>query len=244
MFVSKTALLIVHQETSDPARVGRLVAERGYRLDVRCPNIGDALPESMDRHDAVVVFGGPMSANDGSKMPGIRAELDFIPTALESGKPFFGVCLGAQLLARALGAPVSAHPDGLAEIGYTAITPTAAGRGHFDGPMMVYQWHREGFELPHGATLLAEGETFANQAYRYGNAVGIQFHPEVVLETIERWTTVAAEHLKRPGAQPREAHIAGFARWDPALDRWLNRFLDHLLGPAPGGGTAAEDGRA
>ena len=95
-------LLIVHQQFSDPGRMGAKLQALGYELDLRCPMLGAPLPASMDDHEAVVVFGGPMSAND-DHLDGIRAELDWIPRAVESGKPYLGICLGAQLLARAGG---------------------------------------------------------------------------------------------------------------------------------------------
>lgn len=229
------ALLIVHQEHSDPARVGAVVDSLGYELDLRCPNRGCLLPETMDGHDAVIVFGGPMSANDrdNGETPGIRAELDFIPLVLASGKPFLGICLGAQLLAKALGARVSLHPEGRIEAGYYRIAPTEDGCRYFDGPMMVYQWHKEGFDLPHGAALLAEGEIFANQAFRYGGAYGLQFHPEVLAANIQRWIERGAERLASPGARPVETHFDGFRRYDPVVDGWVRRFLRGLLVDRP-----------
>ena len=227
----RTALLIVHRETSDPGRVGRLLSQGGYDLDIRCPNLGHALPENMAGHDAAVIFGGPMSVNDGHDMPGIGAELAFMPKILESDKPFLGICLGAQLLARTLGADVWPHPKALAEIGYYRVIPTKAGEAYFDGPTMFYEWHREGFDLPASATLLATGETFTNQAFRYGdNALGIQFHPEVTREMMGRWTASGAERLKSPGAQPAEAHFTGMERHDAAVDRWIRRAINRLFG--------------
>lgn len=124
----KKVLLIVHQITSDPGRVGRMLRERGYTLDIRCPSNQEELPATMEDHDAVAIFGGPMSANDDKTLPFIRTELDWIPTALDSRKPFLGICLGAQLLARALGATVAPHPEGRAEIGYFPVVPTRPGR--------------------------------------------------------------------------------------------------------------------
>ncbi len=227
----RTALLIVHRETSDPGRVGRLLSQCGYDLDIRCPNLGHALPESMAGYDAAVIFGGPMSVNDGHDMPGIGAELAFMPKILESDTPFLGICLGAQLLARTLGADVWPHPKGLTEIGYYRIIPTKAGATYFDGPTMFYEWHREGFDLPASATLLATGETFTNQAFRYGErALGIQFHPEVTREMIGKWTEQGVERLKSPGAQPAEAHIEGMKRYDVAVDRWIRRTINRLFG--------------
>lgn len=225
------ALLIVHQKTSDPGRIGRLLMEAGYALDIRCPNIGDPLPESQDGHDVVVIFGGPMSANDGHVTPGIKAELEFVPRVLGAGTTLVGICLGAQIIARSLGAPVERHREGIVEVGFTGISPTSDGRGLFDEPTMVYQWHREGFELPRGATQLAQNRVFVNQAFRYGETTwGVQFHPEVTRAIVERWTEKAAEDLVLPGAQARDDQLASFERYDAQVERWSRRFLDTILG--------------
>lgn len=149
----KKILLIIHQPTSDPGRVGQILRANGYMLDVRCPSVQEELPTTMDSHDGAVVFGGPMSANDSETLPFIRAELDWIPVALESGKPFLGICLGAQLLARVLGAAIAPHPDGLTEIGYFPIVSKEAGRDYFNEPLNVYHWHSEGFKLPKDGSL-------------------------------------------------------------------------------------------
>ena len=97
-----TVLLIVHQKKSVPGHIGHLFEERGYKFDRRCPCLGDELPEELDRYAAVVIFGGPMSAND-CWMPGIKKELDFVPRVLKAEIPFLGLCLGGQILARVLG---------------------------------------------------------------------------------------------------------------------------------------------
>lgn len=226
----KTALMIVQQSSSNPGRVGDRLRQMGFELDIRCPNVGDRLPGTLDGLDAVVIFGGPMSANDDATVPGVRAQLDFLPTVFETGTPTLGICLGAQLLARTLGSSVKRHPHGLVEVGYHPIVPTAEGTGHFLGPMMAYQWHREGFDLPHGATCLATGETFRNQAFRYGDSVyGVQFHPEVLRVMIEVWTTRAAEDLILPGAQSKADQLRDFDRHDPAIDLWLEMFLGRIF---------------
>jgi GMP synthase (glutamine-hydrolysing) len=222
-------LLIVHQENSDPGLVGQMLRARGYELDIRCLPMGDRLPPHLDDYDGAVIFGGPMSANDDDTLPFIRAELDWVTVVLESGKPFLGICLGAQLLARALGATVAPHPDGVAEIGYFPVQPTVAGEA-FDLPTQVYHWHREGFELPQGATLLAQGETFINQAFCYGNAYGLQFHPEMTQEMVDKWTTLGAEQLTLTGAQSRQQQLENYPLYTPAIAIWLERFLPHWLG--------------
>lgn len=103
----KKILIVVHQETSDPGLVGQLLRENGYDLDIRCPAIGHSLPSTMESYSGTIVFGGPMSANDDNTLPFIRTELDWIPIALESEKPYLGICLGAQMLARVLGGKVT-----------------------------------------------------------------------------------------------------------------------------------------
>lgn len=226
----KKALMIVQQVTSDPARVGERMRQMGFEMTIRCPNAGDPLPPDLEEYDGVVIFGGPMSANDDDTIPGIRAQLDFLPTVFESKTPTLGICLGAQLLARSLGSSVTRHPDDFVEVGYHPIVPTAEGEEHFHGSMRVFQWHREGFDLPHGAIRLATGKTFKNQAFRYGESVyGIQFHPEVVRDTIELWTSKGEKDLVLPGAQPKDSQLAAFEHYDPAIDRWLTMFLGQVF---------------
>jgi GMP synthase (glutamine-hydrolysing) len=103
-------------------------------------------------------------------------------------------------------------------------------------PSKVYQWHREGFEVPAGAELLATGHRFPNQAIRVGRrAYGLQFHPELTLAMMHRWTVRGAGRLDSPGAQPRHRHFEGQCLWGDRNRLWLERFLDHWLGD----GTAA-----
>lgn len=222
----KPFLLVLQTRTGHPGRVGTKLKARGYPLDIRYPLEGDALPARMDDYAGAVVFGGPMSANDDDHLPGLHAELAWIATVLEARLPFLGICLGAQLLARVLGARVAPHPFGLAEIGYFPVYPTVAGAPWFELPLPVYHWHQEGFDLPGDAILLAQGERFPHQAFRYGsNAFGIQFHPEVTRDIMETWLTRAAQRLVLLGAQSAEQQRCGHTRHDAALESWLDRFL-------------------
>jgi GMP synthase (glutamine-hydrolysing) len=226
----KKVAIVVHQEHSRPGRVGALLEKRGYELHRLCPNRGCQLPEDMSDYAGVVIFGGPMSANDCGTLAGIKCELDWIPRVVEAGVPYLGLCLGAQLLTRAVGGKVAPRADGLVEVGYAHITPTPAGQAWFKGPMRVYQWHREGMTVPDCCEVLAGSEHYPVQAFRYGaNAFGFQFHPEVTLEMKSIWTLKATESLKRPGAQPRGVHLSMHALYDPPLDRWINGFLDRWL---------------
>ena len=227
--VPKKVAIVVHQEQSRPGRVGALLEKRGYELHRLCPNLGCDLPEDMSDYAGVVIFGGPMSANDCGMLAGIKCELDWIPKVIEAGVPYLGLCLGAQLLTRALGGRVSPHPEGKIEVGYVDIEPTEAGRAWFKGPMKVYQWHREGMDVPDCCELLATNDTYPVQGFRCGpNAFGFQFHPEVTLQMKEVWT-LNSERLKQPGVQQRGVHLSMHALYDPPLDRWIDGFLDRWL---------------
>ncbi len=232
----KQVLIILHQEHSTPGKVGAFLTERGYQLDRRCPNLGAPLPDSLAAYDAAVVFGGPMSAND-EHLDGIKAELSWLErVALPSSCPLLGICLGAQEMARVLGAKVGPHRDGHVEIGYFEIETTGACDSFLAKTTTFYQWHSETFEIPRSAVHLARNERFPGQAFRYGDhAYAIEFHPEMTMEMIERWSTSESgapklKQLSDKGAQPRDAHLAGYERYAEGSDRWLNHFLDnHLL---------------
>lgn len=224
-----TVLTIIHQPRADAGLIGRKLRARGLKLDVRRPFAGHSLPERLDNYVAVLVFGGVMSAND-THIDGIRTELDWLPKVLEAERPYLGVCLGAQLMAKTLGAPVAPHPEGLVEIGYFPVRATPAGLSLFPETLQVYHWHNEGFGLPPGAELLASGERFPNQAFRYGRRIyGIQFHPEVTRPIMEHWLSDGAEQLERAGAQSADEHLSGHAEHHPHLEDWLDDFIDHWL---------------
>jgi GMP synthase (glutamine-hydrolysing) len=223
-------LVVLHQETSTPGRIGNMLRAFGYSLDIRRPRFGDPLPETLDEHSGAVIFGGPMSANDSDDY--VRREIDWIEVPLREQRPFLGICLGAQMLARQLGARVAPHPDGLTQIGYYPIRPTAAGLLLCpDWPAQVYHWHREGFELPRGAELLAAGDDFPMQAYQWGNAFGLQFHPDVTFKMMCCWTTRG--NMDLPGAQPRHAHFDGRTIHDVVERAWLQSFIDGWLRLTP-----------
>ena len=222
-------VIVLHQETSTAGRVGMKLIQKGYELDIRRPALGEALQDNVDDYAGAVIFGGPMSANDDCEHDYLRTEIDWIAKPLAAGVPFLGICLGGQLLARALGAQVYLHDEGNVEVGYTKIHPTDLGRPYFEHSEHFYQWHKKGFEVPDGASLLATGTRFPNQAYLYGdNKLGIQFHPEITLEMIQRWTAGAAHRMELPGAQPKEAHIKGFEMFSESIDRWGRATLDWL----------------
>jgi GMP synthase (glutamine-hydrolysing) len=143
----------------------------------------------VNEADALIFMGGPMSANDDH--PYIQREIQYIRDAGELGQMVLGVCLGAQLIARALGARVYANT--VKEIGWAPVTftPEAANDPLFAGlheVEMIFHWHGETFTLPPGAELLASSDACRNQAFRFGNRMyGLQFHLEVTPTMIAEW---------------------------------------------------------
>ena len=224
----KPVLIVLHQEHSTPGRVGLRLAARGHRLDIRRPRFGDPLPETLAGHAGAVIFGGPMSANDGDDY--IRVETEWVKVPLREEAPLIGLCLGAQMIARHLGAPVSPDPEGRVEVGFYPLRPTEAGRALMPWPDRVHHFHREGFELPEGAVLLAEGDVFRNQAFSYGRAAfGLQFHIELTNAMVGRWTRRIAEREWKPGTQQAAEHFAGRALHDWKTATFLEAFLDRWL---------------
>jgi GMP synthase (glutamine-hydrolysing) len=222
----KPVLVILHQENSNPGHVGQWFVRHGYHLDIRKPRFGDPLPETMADHSGAVIFGGPMSANDKDEF--IRSEIEWIGVALKEKAPFLGICLGAQMLALHLGAKVGFDPEEHAEIGYYPLITTEHGKRVGSFPDHVYQWHREGCELPAGARLLATSNgPFPIQAFGYGcSAVGVQFHPEITYVQVHRWTANNNTRLQIKGACERQQHIDGHVMHGAKVRMWLGGFLD------------------
>jgi GMP synthase (glutamine-hydrolysing) len=174
----------------------------------------------------LIFMGGPMSVNDD--LPYLRQEMRMIAQAISYGKPVMGVCLGSQLIARALGASV--YPNPVKEIGWFPVHfTTAAGEDAlFRGlrePEMIFHWHGETFDLPHGAELLASSDACRHQAFRVGkNVYDLQFHLEVTPEMIADWCLQDANcgdmrELTRPiDAHANAARLAELSR--QVFGRW------------------------
>lgn len=173
-----------------------LLRRSGFRI--RYVNFGrhrDAEP-NLDGYDGLVVLGGPMNVDETAAHPHLLTELRCIEEALRRDIPILGICLGAQLVAKTLGARVTKNPE--REIGWYGVTPTLEGTrdrvlASFEGTETLFQWHGDRFDVPHGGVRLATSELCENQAFSYGTkAYGFQFHLEVDEPTIERWLGVPA----------------------------------------------------
>jgi GMP synthase-like glutamine amidotransferase len=168
-----------------------LIAEALREHDVECDYVdlyeSGAVPP-VDEAAGLIFMGGPMSVDDD--LPYLRVEERIIQEAAGRGKPVLGVCLGAQLIAKALGSRVYRNP--VKEIGWFPVRFADAARGDrlfagLYGPETVFHWHGETFDLPGGAELLASSDACRHQAFRAGNVYGLQFHLEVTPEMIADW---------------------------------------------------------
>jgi GMP synthase (glutamine-hydrolysing) len=201
------ALVLQHIACEPPGVYEDVLVERGVEIARVELDEGDPLPTG-ETFDLIVAMGGPMSVNDEAELPWLRDEKDLIRSAVEAGTPFWGVCLGVQLLASALGAGVC--PVEKPEVGVLPVrlTDDALADPIFAGlprDFVTLQWHGDTFELPSGATLLASSRACENQAFRFRRAYGVQFHLEVSGSMAEEWSAVPAyaESLARvrgPGA--------------------------------------------
>ena len=168
-----------------------LLRAAGFRI--RYVNFGrqpEAQPD-ISRYHGLIVLGGPMNCDQHDRHPHLETETRLIRDAIDAGKPVLGICLGAQLIARALGAAVMRNPT--KEIGWYELNPTEAGKqdplfSHFEQTQMIFQWHGDTFDIPRDAVHLASSPDCTNQAFRYGdNVYGLQFHLEVDEPMILRW---------------------------------------------------------
>lgn len=184
--------------------------------------------------DLVVVLGGPIAANQDEAYPFLAEEAALLRERMQAGRPTLGLCLGAQLMARALGGPI--HPDAVKELGWGPITLTEAGQEsclrHLAGEeVRVLHWHGDTFELPEGATRLAATSACPNQAFLWGStALALQFHMEVTHHALEAWWVGNARDI----AATPEVTVPGLrtdtARWAPVLRNRAEAAFGEWLG--------------
>jgi GMP synthase (glutamine-hydrolysing) len=184
-----TLLAIQHVPWEGPHRI--LDACGSLHVHTVKPLAGQPLP-SHDEVAGAVVMGGPMNVDEVERFPGLAAEREWLAEALRRELPLLGICLGAQLLARALGAEVRPG-EGPPEIGFAAVEVSDPGDPLLGGlapSTDVLHWHGDVFDLPDGAQPLASSARTEHQAFRAGNAWGVLFHPEADLALVEAWLAV------------------------------------------------------
>lgn len=211
-------------------QVALFLNEQGFDQTHVNPAHGVPMPDNPDEFDGLLIYGGIQSANDGSIRPYIDTEIEWLSKWLADGRPTLGICLGAQLIAKTLGATVAPHADGIREVGFHKVTPTAAAGDFLCEPTYFYQWHGEGFTLPENCELLAEGEQFPNQAFRYNhNTYGIQFHPEVTRPVMQEWLSHGGDSLSAKGAHTPERQLDDESRYGENMGNWCRNFVANWI---------------
>ncbi|MGA8680036.1 MAG: type 1 glutamine amidotransferase [Acidimicrobiales bacterium] len=191
----RRAIVLQHISCEPPGLFAEVLNERGVTLDAVELDGGGVLPEWRDS-DLVIVMGGPMGVNDESEHAFLGAEKRWIAAAVRAGVPYFGVCLGSQLLAASLGADVRTGER--PEVGVLPVELTSEGRADavfsaLGDDFPALQWHADTFDLPKGAVHLGRSAAYLNQAFRVGStAYGVQFHLEVTAAMLEEWARVPA----------------------------------------------------
>jgi GMP synthase (glutamine-hydrolysing) len=185
-------LFIKHVDIEGPETLGEFFSREKFPTRTIDLSAGDRLPENFIGLDAVVCLGGPMNVYEEEKFPFLKQENFFIQGLLEKDIPFLGICLGAQLLAKACGGQVVRAPAG--EVGFFNVQLTPEGKNDplFAGVndvLEVFQWHEDTFGIPAGAQGLADGDTCPHEAFRAGScAYGLQFHVEITDKNIAEWS--------------------------------------------------------
>lgn len=186
-------LVLQHIACEPPGEYEDVLRERGAEILRVELDEGEPLPPRGE-FDAIVAMGGPMSVNDDAEHPWLTDEKRMIGESVRAGTPYWGACLGVQLLAASLGAQV--YPGSLPEVGLmnVELTDKAIEDPVFRAlplSLLTLQWHGDTFDLPEGAVRLAGSSTYPNQAFRWGDrAYGVQFHVEVTIDLAQQWARV------------------------------------------------------
>ena len=199
---------------------------------------GQSVPSSMKGAGGLIVMGGPASVYQTDRYPWLRDEMRLIEDAMKSNLPVLGVCLGAQILAAALGAKVERNPNGK-EIGWYPIRMSDSAKEDrlmrgLPTTMTPFHWHSDIFELPPGAVSLASSDKTPCQAFRHGDkAYGLQFHLEVTREGVAAMADAFAKDLVRENI-PADRMIAQAAEYLPPLEKISETVFTRWASPIQG----------
>jgi GMP synthase (glutamine-hydrolysing) len=194
-------LIAKHVDIEGPGLIEACLSQEKIPYQVLSLESGLHLPK-LDNLTHIVILGGPMNVYEEDRHPFLREEDLFIKEAIQRGKSILGICLGAQLIAKALGAKVFKAP--VKEIGWYDVSLTRIGSidpffSRLPKTFSVFQWHGDTFEIPHNAVLIVTSSLVPHQAFRYGdNVYGLQFHLEVTREMIREWMETYEEEFKEP----------------------------------------------
>ncbi len=213
-----TAVALRHVAFEDLGLIAPILEESGFRTSYCDVPIEDLDDPSIASAELVIVLGGPISVYDTLAFPFLTKEIALLERRLANGRPTLGICLGSQLMARALGSRVFAGPR--KEIGWGRITLTDQGSASCLAPLAepnaaVLHWHGDTFDLPESATRLASSALYENQAFAYGlRALALQFHIEADSRSLERWYVGHCVELATAGISITDLRAAAAKRAD------------------------------
>jgi len=227
-----TLLITRHVECEGPGYLGEVLEHHGVGVHIVRIDQGEHLPPSLDGYAGLVFMGGPMSVNDD--LPWIPAALDLIRSARDRDMPVLGHCLGGQLIAKALGAEVSANP--VKEIGWLPVTnlaPAHPWTRDLPATFEAFHWHGETFTLPAGATRLLASEHCANQAFAIGPILALQCHVEMTADMVREWAGLYRHEIEQPSATVQDLEQMGerIDRRVAGLQRIAEQLYLHWLEP-------------
>ena len=227
-----------HSGSTGIERLGQALRRYGHRLRTVRLHEGEDLPTDLDDVEGVLSCGGPQSPRD--ETPWLEPEMAYLRSAHERALPVVGICLGSQILARALGGQVEPLESGF-ELGWHEVDLTDTGREdslHAGLPWRSWQlhWHREGVtKPPPGARVLASSSRTPVQAWAVGlRSYGFQYHPEITPETVTRWAQESPDAVQGAGTSPEQLREETLAHW-PAFHRVSERLFEAIalfLAPA------------
>ena len=212
----KKMLVIQHRTSEGLGLLEPCLTEKEWLLDVRNMEHGARLPKDLNACHAMLIMGGPMGAYEEKAYPYLYEVQNLIRLASRHALPTLGICLGAQLIARALGAHVGPHS--CKEIGWFSLEINERERScplfnGIESPAWVFQWHQDSFAIPDGARLLASTRDCANQAFSYEDCLwGLQFHPEVYPQLISSWVKDDQEDFAGLPGEPGSEIIKATSR--------------------------------
>ncbi len=228
--MNRRVVLIRHGDDPPDDRVVIFLDKNAIPYETRKPFKGEALGNVDESVAATVVYGGPFVVTETRKHSFLLDEARWIEACMRQGVSLLGICQGAQSIAHVLGANVGPLPGDPHEFGFYPVYATDRGRRYFPEILHVTQSHFHAFDLPQGAELLAAGDVFPHQAFRYGSMTfGFQFHAEVTIAGFKRWQAADWAHYGKPGAQVRAQQDALASEHDGRQSSWFNGFLKSVL---------------
>lgn len=220
----KTAIAIRHLAFEDAGLLAPALGEAGYELRY-LEAWRDDLSPAADA-DLLVVLGGPIGVYDVPLFPFLADEIRVVEQRLAADRPTIGFCLGAQIMAKALGAAV--YPGGTQEIGWAPLTKAEGLLAPLEGRPVLH-WHGDTFDLPDGSTLLASSAVYPHQAFSHGRSLALQFHMEVTAADLEAWLVGHSGQLASLGISPNTLREDA-AQFAPACEAAARRILEDWLG--------------